>query len=292
MNVLVTGSTGCLGKLVAAQLRNRKSVTVWTSSRGAIHDDFHIECDLVDASAIDELVGKVRPDLIFHLAASYTGEYVKDLAVNTDSARHLLDAALRRNLRPRTVLIGSAAEYGMVEPDDNPVTEAQALRPVSVYGVTKAFQTLLSGHYAYQHGMDIVVARLFNLFATEQSERLFVGRVERLIEQFKRGQRDAIEIGNLSAQRDYVDSVEAVEQLVMIATRGSPGEVYNLGSGRPTSMRDLLARMLSDSGLDMSVVREGSPAAGRAGYDVPIIYADTRKTLRLRESNSRIPGWR
>jgi GDP-4-dehydro-6-deoxy-D-mannose reductase len=291
MNVLVTGATGCLGRLVVDALRDRSGIDVWTSGRGDRDALGYIACDLVDPSAIDTLIEKTRPEVIFHLAGSFTNDYARDLAVNADCARHLLDAARRRQLRPRTVLIGSAAEYGIVEPGDNPVREQRALRPVSVYGTTKAFQTLLASFYARHHDMDVVVARLFNLYASGISERLFVGRVEHQIERVKRGEQSRIELGSLSARRDYVDAHEAVEQLFLIASRGSTGEVYNLGSGIPILMRDLLKRMLATAGLDSSIVRENTQPAGRSRYDVPVIYADMNKTRNLKERASFLPAW-
>jgi GDP-4-dehydro-6-deoxy-D-mannose reductase len=291
MNVLVTGANGCLGQLVVASLRDREDTTVWTSGRGRAREARYVECDLFDAAAIDALIETTRPEVIFQLAGSLTGDYAKDLAVNAECARHILDATRRRGMRPRTVLIGSAAEYGRVEPDENPVNEERVLRPVSLYGATKAYQTLLASLYSHQYGMDVVVARLFNLFASGVSERLFVGSVEHQIEQLKRGQRDVIELGNLSAERDYISGTDAIEQLLLIATRGSAGEVYNVGSGNPVRMQDLLARMLERAGLDMSVVRENSPTAVRSGYDVPVIYADISKTTRLNEKTSLIRAW-
>jgi GDP-4-dehydro-6-deoxy-D-mannose reductase len=284
MKVLVTGAGGCLGKLVVSSLRAVPGLEVWTSSRRTTADARHAACDLADGGAVGAMLQTVQPDLVFQLAGSFTGDYARDVAVNADSARHLFDAACRLKLRPRFVLIGSAAEYGPVEPEENPVDETRALRPVSAYGVTKAYQTLLAGFYAHQHHMDVVVARLFNLYAAGLSERLFVGRVEHLIEQFKRGERATIELGNLSSQRDYISGELAVEQIFLIATRGIPGHAYNVGTGVPVPMRELLTRMLNDADLDMSIVRETPAAPARRGYDVPVIYADLTKTRALQHS--------
>jgi GDP-4-dehydro-6-deoxy-D-mannose reductase len=82
------------------------------------------------------------------------------LAVNADSARHF--STLRAARVADTLgANGSAAEYGIVEPSRTP-SRSHVLRPVSPYGVTKAYQTLIAGFYAHQHGVDVVVARLFN----------------------------------------------------------------------------------------------------------------------------------
>jgi GDP-4-dehydro-6-deoxy-D-mannose reductase len=290
MNVLITGSTSCLGRLLVGRMASQYGDVVWTSSRSAGGGPFHCACDLRSRDEAERLIELTTPRVVFHLVGSYTGDYEQDLAVNAHSARHLLEAALRRNAGTRTVLVGSAAEYGLIEPGDNPVTECQPLRPVSVYGTTKAVQTLLAGLYAYQHGADVVVARLFNLMAPGLSERLFIGRIERLMDDVKQGRRTSIEVGSLDAERDYVDGATAVEQVLLIASRGVAGEVYNVGSGCPVSMRVLLTRLLADAGLDMKVVRE-RVATPRTGYDVPRIYADVGKTKALNERNCVIEEW-
>jgi GDP-4-dehydro-6-deoxy-D-mannose reductase len=290
MKILVTGASGCLGRLLLDHLHTRlPPYEVWSSSRATLDRPLHVPCDLAKEADIDRLIERTRPDVVFHLAGSFTGDYASDFAVNADAARHLLDALRRHRLRTRVALIGSAAEYGIVRPEDNPISESRALRPMSLYGTSKAYQTLLAGHYASQHGMDVVVARLFNLFATGLSERLFVGRVERQIREIRAGTRQAVEIGDLSAQRDYINGVDAVQALMTIAARGAPGEVYNIGSGAPTTMRDLLARMLQEAGLDFAVVRESRLSSSRSGYDLPVIYADTNRTGCLARSPALFP---
>ena len=64
--------------------------------------------------------------------------------MNTQGVRHLLDALEEEKLRSRVVVMGSAAEYGVTAPEENPLSEDRILRPVSIYGLTKAFQTQLA----------------------------------------------------------------------------------------------------------------------------------------------------
>ncbi len=70
-------------------------------------------------------------------------------------------------------------------------------------------------------------------------------------------------------------------QILAIARYGKAGQVYNVASGEPVLMRDLLARILSAHGLDMSIVREAESLSNRTGYDVPVIYADMTRTNQL-----------
>lgn len=284
MSVLVTGASGGLGRLVCQALASRGGEGLVAVARREQVDRGILACDLTDRDAVGRLLARVRPRLIYHLAGSFSNDYDTDYPLNTLAARHLIEAAAASAPEARIILMGSAAEYGLLQPEDNPVTEQQLLRPVSVYGLTKAWQTQLGLYCAHAQGRDVVVARLFNLLARGLSERLFVGRVEAQIARLQRGEIERIEVGNLGASRDYVEGPQAVAQLEAIAARGARGEVYHVASGEAVTMRALLHRLLDEAGVPRSAVMEGtSAAAGRNGYDVPVIRADLRRTRALME---------
>jgi GDP-4-dehydro-6-deoxy-D-mannose reductase len=230
------------------------------------------------------LLRRVRPRLVFHLAGSFSNDYAADYAVNAQGALNLLEGLRAQAIDARVVLMGSAAEYGVIRPEDNPVAEDRVLRPVSVYGLTKAFQTQVAAWHAHAFGSDVVVARLFNLEAPGLSERLFVGRVERLIRRYRDAQIASFDVGNLESRRDYVTGEEAVAQVRLIAARGEKGGVYHVASGKAVAMREILYRMLDAAGVPRQAAREAVPGAGgRTGYDAPIIFADTRRTRALED---------
>ncbi len=281
MSVLVTGASGSFGRFVCARLEADAQGPVWRVDRFPGAAGRHRTCDLTGEDDVRRLLADIRPSLILHLAGTFSNNFAQDLAANALGAKHILDATVREEIKARVVLIGSAAEYGLVSPEENPIREDRVLRPVSVYGVTKSFQTQIACYYAHARQADVVVARLFNLFAPGLSERLFVGRVQRQIAQVLRGETREIAVGNLEAQRDYVDVENAAAHVRLIAERGRAGEVYHVASGVPMTMRALLGKMLAEAGLDFSVVRENQIPGGRTGYDVPLIYADMTRTLAL-----------
>ena len=182
--------------------------------------------------------------------------------------------------RTRVVLIGSAAEYGPVRPEENPIPESRFLNPVSVYGLSKAWQSQLLALYAGR-GVDVLCARVFNLYGPGVSEGLFAGRLQRRIEDILAGRQTLVEVGPLSAIRDYLSTAEAARLLLMIAELGLAGEVYHLASGVPVAMEEFLRRQLILHGLDQSIVRTAADFSNHRGYDVPMIYADMRKTKAL-----------
>lgn len=284
MSVLVTGASGSFGRFVCARLEADAAGPVWRADRLPGGEGRYRACDLTREEQVRRLLLDVRPSLIFNLAGTFSNSFDEDMAANALIAKHILDAMIQEGITARVILIGSAAEYGLVSPEENPIREDRVLKPVSVYGVTKSFQTQIACYYAHARQSNVVVARPFNLFAPGLSERLFVGRVQRQIAQVLRGEIREITVGNLEAQRDYVDVESAVAQLRLIAQRGRAGEVYHVASGVPVTMRALLARMLAEAGLDISVVSENRDPGGRTGYDVPVIYADMAKTHALRQS--------
>jgi GDP-4-dehydro-6-deoxy-D-mannose reductase len=275
---MVTGANGGFGRILVQWLRQHANEPIWHTDIADKDDELYIKCDMGNADAIRTLIKQVRPRRIFHLAGSFSNSYDVDYQVNALSARHLCETLKAECIETRLILIGSAAEYGHVLPHENPVREDHVLQPVSIYGLTKAIQTHFATYYAQHHAVNVVVARLFNLHAPGLSERLFIGRVEQLIARFKREEINVIEVGNLESQRDYLKIGDAISQLLLIADKGKAGEVYHMASGRPVRMRDLLADMLAEAHLNMSVVREGQPADGKISYDIPIIYADMSKT--------------
>lgn len=274
--VLVTGAGGALGQAVISRLHQEADFHVLTAGRGTA--DLQIE--LREAPDFRRLIDKVQPDWILHLAASFSNEFDEAYAVNVEATRRLLEAGLGSAKAPRILLVGSAAEYGVVHPDENPIREEHALNPVSVYGLSKAWQTQLARLYA-ERGVDVVMARLFNLDGPGLSDRLFVGRIQRQIEELCNGTRTAIEVGPLTATRDYVSADVAAEQIFSIAMLGRSGRAYHVASGKPITMRALLQSMLAVRGLQNVEVREGVALSTRAGYDVPSIYADMTSTTEL-----------
>ncbi len=93
--------------------------------------------------------------------------------------------------------------------------------------------------------------------------------------------RQRIEVGSLDAVRDYISITDAALHLIKITERGRSGEIYHVASGQPIKMRDFLMQRLSTVGLDFSIVDEGAALNVRAGYDVPVIYADISRTVAL-----------
>lgn len=277
MRVLITGASGFsanhLVKLIVAESENELYLTDCVS--GGLGNI--LICDLTQKNSVEDLISKIKPERIYHLAGSFTNNYDIDYLVNVLSTKNILDALLKFKIPSRMLLIGSCAEYGFINVKDNPVSESHSLLPSRVYGLTKVFQTYLMNLYCQSYQMDLVMARTFNLSGDNKriSKLMFIGKVCEQIEKVKKGELSRIVVGNLEAKRDYIDVLEAVKYYQKIMESGRTGQVYNVGSGSCVKMRDLLVLLLEEAGLDMKVVEEVALVSDET--DIPEIYADLTK---------------
>jgi GDP-4-dehydro-6-deoxy-D-mannose reductase len=283
MTVLVTGATGGLAADILQRFASNSVADIVRSGRRGEDTDTYIQCDLSNQASVRALIFRIKPKLVLHLAGSFLNSFDQDLPVNALSAGWMAEAVLEAGIDTRLLLVGSAAEYGFVTREDNPIPESHPLRPVSPYGLTKVLQTQIGGYYAKARGADIVVARLFNVVGPGLSTRLFVGRAEQQIVQFRLHAIPRLEFGNLDSERDYLTTHAAARLIALVAERGVRGEVYNVGSGHPLKMRTLLRMMLEDAGIPDAPFVE-LPVSGRGGsVDVDSIYADISKLRSLED---------
>lgn len=280
-NVLVTGASGALGRAVIAHMKKLGGYRIIAAGRRQCIDAWStIPCDVRHKDQLAAAIEYAKPDLVLHLAATFSGDLSQAYAVNVEPARHILDLVQCNGRKTRVVLIGSASEYGVIQPEENPVREDRVLDPVSPYGVSKAWQTQLMGLYAYL-GVDVLCARVFNLYGPGLSDRLFAGHLQNQIDEVVAGKRDVIEVGSLAATRDYISTNGASEQLLTIAAHGELGRIYHVASGVPITIREFMRLQLEAHGLESTIVREVPNLSNHYRYDVPIIYADITNTRRL-----------
>jgi len=278
MSVLVTGGAGATG-LCLVRLLEAEGHAVHTADARPLPRDAHTVGDLASAEVAAALVASVRPAIVFHLAGSFSNDFAVAHPANVLAARAVLEAVRLHAPTSRVVVVGSAAEYGLVPRDECPIAETRPLRPVSVYGLTKSMQSTLVTYSHAAFGLDVVLARTFNLKGRGLPEALLPGRLDREIARKKAGEIEKIALGSLGALRDYLTLEEAARAYLRLAEKGASGEVYNVGSGVPVTMRDYVRERLAEDGLGLDAVEEGAPAGGSA--NVLASWADVTKLHQL-----------
>ena len=267
MKVLVTGAGGFVAGHLLDFLRAEHPETELfglvrphgTAPRPAGGAITVLEADLNDPASLEPVLDAVTPDRIVHLAgqSSVHLSWIDPggtLRTNVLGIVHLLDAVRRRGLAPSVLVVGSAEEYGMVDPADLPLREDMPLRPSSPYAVSKVAQGLLALQYGPAGGLRILRTRTFHHTGPGRGETFAESSFARQIAEIEAGKRPPVlQVGNLDAVRDYSDVRDVVRAYWALLDRGEAGEVYNVCSGRGRRIRDLLEVLLAASGAKVEV---------------------------------------
>lgn len=282
--VLITGATGFVGPYLA-DLLLQKDYEVWGS--GLPGEKHHLPdgvilrpLNLIHREELLVLLEECRPDTIYHLAAqsSVGRSWQNPLAtmqVNLEGCINLLEAIRSLKMNCRVLLIGSGEEYGPVRPEELPIRETQLPDPRNPYSLSKLFQTTTGLYYHRNYGMKIYISRAFNHTGPGQGLGFVVPDFASQIAAIESGkQQDIIRVGNLSARRDFCDVRDVVKAYCNIVEQGKPGIIYNVGSGKAVSVKEILDKLLSLSRMPIEI--EIDPDKFRP-VDVPVIYGDITK---------------
>ena len=271
MRLLIIGAGGFLGAHISRRAR-AAGVDVVTAGRSPLPDSLcHQRADLAadGPAAIDAMLAAVAPDAVVNCAGTTTGPPAALVAANVDGTYALVTAMLRATAA-RLVHLGSAAEYGAVQPGI-PVSEEAAARPAGLYGVTKLAGTRLVGTAAAA-GLDAVVLRVFNPVGPGAPVATLPGRLASELRQAP-AHGTGVRLGPLDAVRDFVDARDVADAvLAAVTARALPHPVLNVGSGRAVPVRAMVSGLIAASGCP-ATVHEDAPGQPRSP-DIPWQQAD------------------
>jgi GDP-4-dehydro-6-deoxy-D-mannose reductase len=284
MKALVIGGGGFVGTYLVNHLHDELGIDVAVTKTGkenlALPNAAIYDLDVLDKEQIRDVLEKVRPDYIFHLAAQSSVALAwknptLTIDVNIKGSVNVLDVVRGLDFKPRILLIGSGEEYGHIRPGECPITENNNTRPGNIYAATKACQNMIGKIYADAYGMDVMMVRAFNHIGPNQAPMFVVADFCRQVARIEKGQQEpVISVGNLSARRDFTDVRDVVRAYALLVRLGSRGETYNVGSGRAIAIEDVLREILSLSRTSIEVRLDQEKLRP---VDVPIIEADITK---------------
>lgn len=265
-NVLIVGISGFCARHLASRLREIPGMRLFGAGRrGAPPALAGIErywpIDARDADQVRRLVREARPDLIFNLAGVSSGPAPDVYGTNLMAAVHLLEAVRLEAPGARTLLVGSAAEYGEAGGSEAPLSEEHPCRPVGAFGISKHAMTLAGLEFARTHGLQVVVARPFNAIGAGIPPTLLLGALIQRIKEAKASGSTLIRTGPLEGRRDFVAVEDVADGFVRLLSGDTSGQVFNLCSGQSRSARDLLDLLIASSGI--AVRAEVDPALER-----------------------------
>ena len=278
--VLITGTCGFAGRhmcdYLAALPERPKIIGIDVLDTPPSTCDCFYEADLSDDKSVEEIIKQTNPDFIIHFAGTF-GKYdnLEIYKANVLSIIALLEAV--RQYVPEVVMItaGSAAEYGRIKPEQLPVDEQTPCEPVLPYGLSKHLATQIALYYHRVHNIRTMVIRPFQLIGKGVNTQLAPGAfAEQLKQAISKGSK-VIKVGNLESYRDFLDIHDAVEAIWALCQNPAPGEIYNLCSGKPTKIADLLQTMIDLCAADVKV--EVDPSRLHSRIDVSKVYGSYQK---------------
>lgn len=291
-NVLITGGAGFIGHHLVKRLlqeHNWKITIIDNLSNGDISNlnlqsdkmKFYLE-DIRNGSVISDIVQKESIDTCIHLAAkiSVVDSLVDpfDTAdVNVRGTLSMLDACSKNDVN-KFVFASSAAVYG--QPKTLPLREEYVLQPLSPYGASKvAGEAFVSSYGNSRKIQNTISLRFFNIFGEAQS-REYAGVITKFSERLSK-RLPPIIYGDGGQIRDFV-FVDDVVQAILLATETEVTDVFNVGTGKPTSINDLAQLMIRLFRLDLQPIYDEANNG-----DVTLSLADIEKASNLLRFNAK-----
>lgn len=272
--ILLTGATGFLGgHLLPALLRTGHSVVIAKRQRSncwRIEDCLKkIAVYNVEETPVEQMFEDHQVDSVVHLATMY--RKIDDaqataamLDANIVFPAKLLEACKNRNVKS-FINTGTFFEYDCSR---QPVSEKEEKRALNYYAKTKlVFEELLQ---TYQSHMSIVTLKLFSPYGPADNEKIVPMILDSALKNKEIWLSDGMQKLDFTYSEDIVQAYLAA--LRYIETLGPAYEVFNIGSGSPTSIRELVSVVEQQVGRAMNK-HWGKPS----DFDLPIAYADIRR---------------
>jgi GDP-4-dehydro-6-deoxy-D-mannose reductase len=292
--ILVTGATGFAGSHLLRHLSVLGSYELFgtyltdDSLKNVSDISQKINFEKLDISLTDkveDLILKIKPDHVFHLAAmASSAKSFEDprgtLVSNIETELNILEGVRKANsLSTRILIVSSAEIYGKVNKDNNPLNEDAPFNPTSSYAVSKIAQDFLGLQYFLTYNLKTIRVRPFNHIGPGQAAGFVVADFAKKIVQIEKGEIEPIlKVGNLETKRDFTDVRDMVRAYELLMEKGEPGEVYNIGSGVSYKIFDILEKLVALSKTKIKI--EIDKTLFRP-VDNPELYCDSSKMKQI-----------
>lgn len=254
--VLIFGAAGFVGSYLAEEFTYNGYEVIGSDKKETLFIPF-MYADILNVGSVERVIKEIAPDIIVNLAAiSSVGQSWNNpqmtISVNVIGALNILEIAKRLEKVPKILLVGSSEEY---EISNKPVSEKTPLNANNPYGISKVAQERFAEVYRERFGMKIYYVRPFNHTGVGQSENFVLPSFcKQVAEIEKAGKPGVIKVGNLDVKRDFSDVRDIVRAYRMIVESEDCTKIYNVGSGKAYSLRELLKYVISLSNQIIDIV--------------------------------------
>jgi nucleoside-diphosphate-sugar epimerase len=247
---LITGANGFVGQHLRKELE-ANGYEVFGIGRKQLDKPWYNVCDVTDAGALKDLIGDLKPNYIYHLAAISSiklADTNPDEAKKTtlDGTRNLFEASLKLRDLPKIFIAGSSYIYG--HPEYLPINEQHPLNGRGVYAEVRIAQEEFVKEY--NDRLFIVVARSFNHTGPGQSDTFVLPKITKQIVEIADRTREFIELGNVDVKRDFTDVRDVVRAFRLLAEQKKGNFFVNVCRGESIALKDMVEHVRVLSGLD------------------------------------------
>ena len=240
--VLITGVRGFTGQHLLKELLNAGHEVCGLAHTPAPEASVRVHvCDLLDRTALTEVLAREQPEAVVHLAAIAFVAHGDARAIyetNVVGTRNLLDAIHTSGCRPKSVLLASSANiYGNA--DREVIDESTPAAPANDYAVSKLAMEYMAR--VWEDKLPITIVRPFNYTGVGQSPNFLLPKI---VSHF-RERKPVLELGNLHVVRDFSDVRSVVAAYGRLLDERFAGQTFNVCSGTGYALKDVLA-MMSD----------------------------------------------
>jgi UDP-glucose 4-epimerase len=260
---LVTGGAGFIGSnLTDALLARGDEVIILddlsTGRRENIEQALAngatlVEADIRDRAAIEEIAGRERPEVIFHLAAQIdvrksVADPAFDAAINVGGTANVLEAARAAEVRRVVFSSTGGAIYGEGDGQKLPLREDAPLAPEAPYGQSKLAGEGYLSLYERLYGLSSVPLRLGNVYGPRQDPLGEAGVIAIFCGRLREGKQATV-FGDGKQTRDYIYVGDVVSAMLAAAEAETSGPI-NVGTGIETDVLELVSALgeLGDNG--------------------------------------------
>lgn len=275
---LITGITGQDGSFLAEFLLAKGYDVHGTIRRSSVdfreriahlegRSHFHLHyADLGDSMSLLQVIGRVRPDEIYNLAAQShvqvsfdSPEFTAD--VDATGVLRILEAVRQCGLAPtcRIYQASTSELYGKVE--QVPQNELTPFHPYSPYAVAKLYGYWIVKEYREAYGMFCCSGILFNHESERRGETFVTRKITLAAARIKQGKQEKLYLGNLSSLRDWGYAKDYVECMWLILQHPTP-EDFVIATGEQHSVREFCYLAFKYAGIELEFTGEGEQEKG------------------------------
>jgi len=285
--ILLTGATGFLGSHILDKLvENGYNVAIlkrsWSDTWRINYLLDQIKIFNLDLTSLEEIFQSIKPEYVIHLATLYS-KFDSDADIdnmhksNVYFPADLLEIGVKHGLKG-FINTGTFFEYDCTQ---QPINENNPIKPFNLYAQTKLdFELILK---SYSEKINISTFRIFSPYGERDNNKLIPMLIQKALS------KQTIQLSDGMQKLDFIYAldvagvyIEALKVMLLKENLGSYN-VYNLGSGTPTSVREVVSVVEQNLGEHIDVVW-GDPST----VDIPIAYADLSK---IKKELSWIPSY-